>query len=99
MLRTLIGAAIGGVIGLLVVPIWGAHDGFVYGSEMRRLPPGLDAALNEALTYLFYLFWVGCLLGGFIGGLIGFVSWVVYPGRPASQASRFRRLKPSISSR
>jgi hypothetical protein len=91
MIRGLIGAGIGFVVGLLVLAAWGAYDGYTQGDvTRRRLPPGPEAAALNALTFVAYFWWLAGFLGSLIGGLAGLGSWAVAPRRTADAGLRDR---------
>ena len=79
MVRTLIGAAVGVVVGMLVLAGWGAWYGYENGVPIAQLPPGWEAAGVSAFTTSVFLFWMGMLPGAVIGGVAGFGSWMVRP--------------------
>jgi hypothetical protein len=80
MIRTLIAAAIGLVIGLLLVAAWGAEYGYREGLPGRRdLAPGWETAWISAFYCVVMLGWAGGGAGAVIGGFAGFASWLVRP--------------------
>lgn len=83
MVRTIIGAMVGVVVGMLVLAGVGAWYGYVNGVPSAQLPPGLEAAGVSALSWSVFLFWMGMLPGAVIGGAAGFGSWLVRPKEPS----------------
>jgi len=88
MTRTLVGFATGFVCGVLALAGVGAWAGYVYGSEgvgPPPSPPGLSAALLGAFRFTAYFWWLAGAVGGLIGGLAAFGSWLVRPRPPGSE--------------
>ena len=81
MKRTLIGAGIGLVCGILLLAGLGAWQGYLDGVG-RRFPPGWEAAVMGAFVYMAYFWWLAGTVGGGIGGLAGMGSWLVRPTQP-----------------
>jgi len=81
MNRTMIGAGIGTVCGVLLLAGLGAWQGYTDGIG-RRLPPGWEAAVTDAFVYTAYFWWLAVGVGGFIGGCAGLGSWLVRPRQP-----------------
>ena len=81
MFRTLIGAATGMMVGVLVLAALGANHGYANGVPSAKLPPGAEAAALEAVWWCLYFFWIALPAGAVIGGLAGFGSWLVRPRR------------------
>jgi len=79
MFRTLIGLAIGFVLGILFLGGWGMYDGVTTGLPTAQLPPGLEAGAKSAFVYIMYLFPFAAIIGGGIGAIAGFGSWLVRP--------------------
>ena len=79
MNRTLIGAAIGIAVGILLLAGAGAWFGFQEGVVTSNTPPGIEAALVQAFVFVAYFWWLAAAIGGTIGGLAGFGSWLVRP--------------------
>ncbi|WP_020469848.1 hypothetical protein [Zavarzinella formosa] len=93
MNRSLIGAGIGAVAGLLALGSVGAWGGYNYGSEWVGRPnvvPGIPAAVEGAAIILVYFWWLGLFVGGMMGGLAGFGSWLVRP-KPTRDRSAMLR--------
>jgi hypothetical protein len=85
MRRTLVGAGIGAVCGVLALAGFGAWAGYTHGGEWvlrARLPPGWEAAATGAFVYTAYYWWLAGAVGGVIGGLAGLGSWLVRPRTP-----------------
>jgi hypothetical protein len=88
MKRSLIGASIGAIIGMLALAATGAIAGYVYGGEAvgpPSRPPGLAAALVGAFVYSAYFWWLAGAIGAFIGGVAGLGSWLVRPRAPVQR--------------
>jgi hypothetical protein len=82
MTRTLVGFGVGFVCGVLALGTFGAVEGYLYGSEgvgPPPSPPGLSAALLGAFRFTAYFWWLTGTVGGVIGGLAAFGSWLVRP--------------------
>ena len=91
MIRGVIGAGIGFVVGVLLIAAWGAYDGYTEGIPTRRdLSPGAEAAVLNALIYAVYFLWGGGFIGSLIGGLAGLGSWAVAPWRTTDAGLRDR---------
>jgi hypothetical protein len=74
MTRTLIGAAVGGLLGILALATYGAAEGLIHGGEFIGKPSlaaGPYAAFLSALILVAYLWWLAGGGGAWIGGLIG----------------------------
>jgi len=82
MRRTLIGASVGAILGILALAGLGVWAGFTHGGEWvarRGLPPGWEAAATGAFVFTAYYWWLTGALGGVIGGLAALGSWLVRP--------------------
>jgi hypothetical protein len=77
MNRTMIGTAIGMGVGLFLLAAAGAKFGYEEGIVTSKTPPGIQAALWWAFAYLAYFWWLAAAIGGAIGGLAAFGSWLV----------------------
>lgn len=82
----MIGAAVGVALGMTALAGDGVWWGFTQGVDWRQpnLPPGVEAAVVNAVTVLAYFWWAAFAVGGGAGGWAGFGSWLV-------------RTQPSIS--
>jgi hypothetical protein len=79
------GACIGAACGVLALAAFGAYEGYLYGGEATARPnlePGLYASLLGAFVYTAYFWWLAGAVGGFIGGVAAFGSWLVRPRPP-----------------
>jgi hypothetical protein len=77
MTRVLIGAAVGALLGIFALAIWGLVEGYCHGGAMASrnpVPPGLHAALLVALVAVAYFWWLAAAVGAWVGGLIGLGS-------------------------
>ena len=86
MKRTVIGAGVGAVCGVLALAATGAVAGYTRGGEGSArisIPPGVYAACLGAFVYTAYFWWLAGTVGAIIGGLAGLGSWVVRPVPPA----------------
>lgn len=82
MRRSLIGAGIGAVCGLLALAGGGAWGGYWYGDEWAAgpsPPTGWRTAVHFAFVFTAYYWWLALAVGGFIGGAAGLGSWLVRP--------------------
>jgi hypothetical protein len=79
MVRTVIGAAVGAVVGMLILAGCGAWYGYENGVETARVPPGWDAAARSALIWCVFLFWLAIPAGAVLGGAVGLSSWLLRP--------------------
>jgi hypothetical protein len=74
MIRTLIGAGVGALLGIVALGAYAAVEGFMHGGAMfarPSMPPGLDAACTGAFVAVAYFGWFAGGVGAWIGGLIG----------------------------
>ena len=81
MRRTLIGAGMGAVCGVLALAAAGAWGGYTRGAEWAAAPapPPAAAAVTWALRFTASYGWLAGAVGGAIGGLAGPGSWAVRP--------------------
>jgi hypothetical protein len=89
MTRTLIGAGVGALCGVLALAAAGAVAGYTQGGEAAArisVAPGLYAALLAAFVWTAYFWWLAAAVGGTIGGLAAFGSWLARP-RPSVKQS------------
>ena len=88
MNRTLVGAGIGIVLGVIALAALGALAGYVHGAEWfpstRGQTPVVAAAKGAFITAGFF-WWLGGGVGMVFGALAGFGTWLV---RPVSRASQ-----------
>jgi hypothetical protein len=86
MRRTLIGACVGAVCGVLALAAAGAVAGYTQGGEAAArisVPPGPYAAVLAACVWTAYFWWLAGPVGAIIGGTAALGSWLVRPRRPA----------------
>ena len=102
MRRTLIGAFVGWVCGVVALAGLGARAGYTHGGDWvarAGLPPGWAAAGTEAFVFTAYYWWLAGTIGGIMGGAAGLGSWPVRPRRAIKssvsdhQKDRFKPLK------
>jgi hypothetical protein len=77
MTRTLIGAAVGALLGIFALATYGLVEGYCHGGAMATrpsVPPGLDAAFLVAFVATAYFWWLAAAVGAWVGGLIGLGS-------------------------
>ena len=80
-MRALVGAVAGVTVCLIALAGYGAWWGLTDGVDWRHplLPPGLEAASVHATVMLLHFWWAAVAVGGLVGGLAGFGSWLVRP--------------------
>jgi hypothetical protein len=90
MRRTLIGACVGAICGILALTVAGAWGGYNHADEWNAAPapPPAKAAIWTAFVFVAYYWWLAAGVGGFIGGLAAFGSWLVRPRRAAGFAPK-----------
>ena len=83
MRRAALGAAIGAAIGILALAAAGAWAGYTDSAGLGRpgVTPGPRAAAIGAFVFTAYYWWLAGAVGGLIGGLAAFGSWLVRPRR------------------
>jgi hypothetical protein len=77
MTRTVIGAAVGALLGIVALAVWGMVEGFCHGGAMASrfsVPPGPYAAFLVAFVAVAYFWWLAAAVGAWVGGLIGLGS-------------------------
>jgi hypothetical protein len=79
MTRTVIGAAVGALLGVVALAVWGMVEGFCHGGAMASpagasVPPGLHAAFLVTFVAVGYFWWLAAAVGAWVGGLIGLGS-------------------------
>jgi hypothetical protein len=80
--KTVVGAWLGAVSGVLALAAAGAAAGYTEGGEAAArhgIAPGLYAALLAAFVWTAYFWWLAAGVGAAIGGLAAFGSWLVRP--------------------
>jgi hypothetical protein len=85
MTRTVVGACLGALSGVLTLAAAGAVAGYTQGGEAAArhgIAPGLYAALLAAFVWTAYFWWLPAGVGAVIGGLAAFGSWLVRPRPP-----------------
>jgi hypothetical protein len=87
MVRALIGAVVGVACAVLLIAGLAAWDGYVNGMDTYRLPPGTNAAVNNAFFCVMYFWPIPTACGAVIGALAGFGSWLVRPRRDGAARS------------
>ena len=77
MTRTVIGAAVGALLGIVALASWGMVEGYSHGGAMavrQGMPPGLYAGFLVAGVAVAYFWWLAAAVGAWVGGLIGLGS-------------------------
>jgi hypothetical protein len=89
MQRTVVGFCAGLAVGEFILAGLGAWWGFVDGVTSRHpnVPPGWQAAGIWAFVAVAYFWWLFGAVGGAIGAIAAFGSWLV---RPKSEFERGR---------
>ncbi len=88
MSRTLIGAAVGGLVGVLLLGSYAAVEGFAHGGELLakpEVPPGWYAAALTAFVAVAYFWWAAVAVGVWVGGLLGLGSAALRSWRQKSR--------------
>lgn len=97
MNRTLVGAGIGCVLGVLGLAVFGAWAGYVHGGDWfpgARGQPPAQAAVTGAVVTAGFFWWLGGGVGMAFGALAGFGTLLVRPSSPRLSRSPARRPGP-----
>jgi len=94
MLRAILGGLIGFGVGVIFLAGWGIRDGFTDGLPSANVPAGQEAALKSAFVYTVFFWPWALVLGGFVGAVCGFGSWLVKPRRHQELRNRRTQFNP-----